>query len=160
MSRNTKHIQKTITVYTDGSCISNPGPGGFAGLIIDSDCIIAEIKGSREDTTNNRMELTAIIEILKSLEEPTEVVVFSDSEYCVKGINERLENWFRNNWKGSNKKKVLNIDLWEEYLTVSKFHKVKAKWIRSHSGNEYNEMANDIAYQEALKIKDMLNEKN
>lgn len=160
MSKNTKNVQETITVYTDGSCIGNPGPGGFAGLIIDSDCITAEIKGSRKDTTNIRMELTAIIEILKFLKKPIEVVVFSDSEYCVKGINERLENWIRNDWKGSNRKKVANIDLWKEYLTVSKLHKVKAEWIRSHSGNKYNEMANDIAYQEALNIKDMLDEKN
>jgi len=153
MKENIEIKQSEIAIYTDGSCKGNPGPGGYAGLILHKDGSEEVIKGSSLDTTNNRMELKAVIETLKVLKKSTEVVLYSDSEYCIKAINERLSKWIKNNWKGSNKNRVKNIDLWQEYLEVSNIHTIKGIWIKAHSGDEYNELVDSIAKEEALKIK-------
>ena len=153
MSENTQQKEGTTIIYTDGSCLGNPGPGAYAGVIIYPNGNEVIVKGSSLDTTNNRMELKAIIEVLKVLNEPSEVNLFVDSEYCEKAINERLDKWIKNNWKGSNKKKVKNVDLWQEYLEVSDRHNIKATWVKAHSGNKYNELVNSLAYEEALKVK-------
>jgi len=153
MIENTQNKQGAMIIYTDGSCLGNPGVGAYAGIIIYPNGKEVIVKGSSLDTTNNRMELKAVIETLKVLENPTEVILYTDSQYCINSINNWLENWIKKSWKGSNKKPVANKDLWQEYLEVSKVHIIKGIWIKGHSGDKYNELVDSIAYEEALKVK-------
>lgn len=138
---------KKITLFSDGSALGNPGPGGYGTILRykESERIIS---GGELHTTNNRMELRGVIEGLKALKEPCQVEVISDSSYVVKGINEWLENWVKRGFK-----KVKNPDLWQEYLEVSKIHKIKATWVRGHDGHEENERCDDIARGVAEKYK-------
>ncbi len=138
---------KKITLFSDGSALGNPGPGGFGTILRfkDSERIIS---GGEVYTTNNRMELRGVIEGLKALKEPCEVEVISDSSYVVKGINEWLQNWIKRSFK-----KVKNPDLWQEYIEVSKPHKIHATWVRGHDGHEENERCDDIARNIAEKYK-------
>ncbi len=134
---------KRVYLFSDGSSLGNPGPGGYCSLLRykDREKII---KGSEAHTTNNRMELKAVIEGLKALKEPCEVEIVSDSNYVVKAINEWLPGWKRKNFKG-----VKNIDLWQEYLQVSAPHKVHATWVEGHSGHKENELCDKIAREMA-----------
>jgi ribonuclease HI len=139
---------KKITLFSDGSALGNPGPGGYGTILRfgDKEKIIS---GSEAHTTNNRMELLAVIEGLKALKEPCEVEVVSDSSYVTKGINEWLSGWIKRDFK-----KVKNPDLWREYVEVSSQHKVKGIWVRGHDGHVENERCDQIARDEAQKIKD------
>jgi len=141
---------KKITLFSDGSALGNPGPGGF-GTILRYGSKEKEIVGSEPHTTNNRMELRGVIEGLKALKESCEVDVISDSSYVVKGINEWLEGWIKRDFK-----KVKNIDLWKEYIEVSKPHKINAIWVRGHNGHEENERCDILAREAAQKEKDLL----
>ena len=105
------------------------------------------------NTTNNKMELQGAIEGLKLLKEPCEVELISDSKYVVQGINEWLKNWIKNNWKTAAKKSVKNIELWQEYVTISQIHNVKAFWVKGHAGHKENERCDELARNEAEKIK-------
>lgn len=141
---------KQITLYSDGSSLGNPGPGGYGGIL--------DYKGKRKEyyggdihTTNNRMELLAVIEGLKLLKEPCEVKVVSDSSYVVKAINEWLEGWVAKGFK-----KVKNVDLWEAYLEAAKPHKVHGTWIKGHDGHPENERCDDLARNEAERLKQTL----
>ena len=138
---------KKITLFSDGSALGNPGPGGFGTILRfkDSERIIS---GGEIYTTNNRMELRGVIEGLKALKEPCSVEVISDSSYVVKGINEWLQNWIKRSFK-----KVKNPDLWQEYIGVSKPHHIHATWVRGHDGHEENERCDDIARNVAEKYK-------
>jgi len=142
-----KHARKQITLYSDGSSLGNPGPGGYGGIL--------EFKGRRKEfsggevhTTNNRMELQGVIEGLKLLKEPCEVEVVSDSSYVVKAINEWLQGWIKKDFK-----KVKNIDLWKAYLEASAPHKVHGTWVRGHDGHPENERCDTLAREEAEKFK-------
>jgi ribonuclease HI len=141
---------KKITLFSDGSALGNPGPGGY-GVILRYKGKERELSGSEMHTTNNRMELLGVIEGLKALKEGCEVEIVSDSSYVVKGINEWLENWIKRDFK-----KVKNPDLWREYIEVSKPHKIKATWVRGHDGHEENERCDKLARDEAQKAKDLL----
>ena len=141
---------KKITLFSDGSALGNPGPGGY-GTILKYDGHEKIISGSELHTTNNRMELLGVIEGLKALKEACIVDVISDSSYVVKGINEWLESWIKRDFK-----KVKNIDLWREYIEVSKKHKVNAIWVRGHNGHEENEQCDKLARDEAQRVKDSL----
>jgi len=141
---------KKITLFSDGSALGNPGPGGY-GVILRFGDKEKEISGSAEHTTNNRMELLGAIEGLKALKEPCEVDIISDSSYVVKGINEWLAGWIKRDFK-----KVKNPDLWKEYIEVSKIHKVNAIWVRGHDGHEENERCDQLARREAEKMKESL----
>jgi len=141
---------KKITLFSDGSALGNPGPGGY-GVILRFGNKEKEISGSAEHTTNNRMELLGAIEGLKALKEPCEVDIISDSSYVVKGINEWLVGWIKKDFK-----KVKNIDLWKEYIEVSNIHKVHAIWVRGHDGHEENERCDKLARDEAEKMKESL----
>ncbi len=143
---------KKITLFSDGSALGNPGPGGYGTILRygDKEKIIS---GRQEHTTNNRMELLAVIEGLRALKEPCEVDVISDSSYVVKGINEWLSGWIKKDFK-----KVKNPDLWQEYIKVSSKHKIKGIWVRGHNGHEENEKCDQIARDEAQKAKDLLQE--
>ena len=138
---------KKIEIFTDGSSLGNPGPGGWCALLRykNHEKII---RGGEENTTNNRMELTAVIEALKALKEPCEIELFADSIYVLKGIDEWLENWVKKNFKN-----VKNVDLWKEFINVSKKHKININWVKGHSGHKENEICDKIAKEEALKRK-------
>lgn len=136
-----------VTIYSDGSSLGNPGPGGY-GTIIKFNDVEKILSGGEPHTTNNRMELQGVIAGLKALSRPCDVLVISDSSYVVKGINEWLAGWVKRNFK-----KVQNPDLWEEYLKVSKQHKVVAQWVRGHNGHPENERCDKLAKSEAEKFK-------
>ena len=138
---------KKITLFSDGSALGNPGPGGYGTILVykDKEKIIV---GGEKHTTNNRMELKGVIEGLKALKETCEVEIISDSSYVVKGINEWLSSWIKRDFK-----KVKNIDLWKEYIDVSKAHKIKATWVKGHAGHVENERCDELARSEAEKQK-------
>jgi len=138
---------KKIEIFTDGSSLGNPGPGGWCAILRYKG-YEKRLSGGEEHTTNNRMELIAVIEALKALKEPCEVELFSDSTYVLKGINEWLEGWVKKNFKN-----VKNVDLWKEFLKVSKIHKININWVKGHSGHKENEICDKIAKEEALKRK-------
>ena len=142
-----KQVRKQITLYSDGSSLGNPGPGGYGG-ILEFNGNRKEYCGAEVHTTNNRMELRGVIEGLKLLKEPCEVEVISDSSYVVKAINEWLTGWVRKNFA-----KVKNVDLWEDYLEASKPHHVHGTWVRGHNGHPENERCDELARDEAERIK-------
>jgi ribonuclease HI len=142
---------KKIHLYSDGSSLGNPGAGGW-GTILKYKDTIKEISGGKPNTTNNIMELTGVVEGLKVLKEPCEVEVISDSKYVVQGINEWLSNWEKNNWRTASKSPVKNLELWQEYLEVSKKHKINATWVKGHAGHIENERCDILAKNEALKL--------
>ena len=141
---------KKITLFSDGSALGNPGPGGY-GAILRFGNKEREISGGEAHTTNNRMELLAVIEGLRALKEPCDVEIISDSSYVVKGINEWLEGWIKRDFK-----KVKNPDLWREYIEVSKPHKINATWVRGHNGHVENERCDILAKEEAQKMKESI----
>ncbi len=141
---------KKITLFSDGSALGNPGPGGY-GVILRYGDKEKELSGAYAHTTNNRMELLGVIEGLKALKEPCEVKIVSDSSYVVKGINEWLNNWVKKEFK-----KVKNPDLWKEYLDISKRHKITAIWVRGHDGHEENERCDKLARDAAEAMKKKL----
>ena len=138
---------KKIQIFTDGSSLGNPGPGGWCTILRykEHEKIL---KGGESYTTNNRMELLAVIEALKALKEPCEVELYSDSEYVLNAISKWLENWIKKDFK-----KVKNEDLWRSFLEVSKPHKISCNWVKGHSGHKENEICDKIAKEEALKYK-------
>ncbi|WP_457560350.1 ribonuclease HI [Caminibacter sp.] len=138
---------KKVEIFTDGSSLGNPGPGGWCAILRykDKEKIL---RGNEKHTTNNRMELTAVIEALKALKFPCEVDLYSDSTYVLKGISEWLEGWIKKDFKN-----VKNPDLWKEYVKVSKNHKINVNWIRGHSGHKENEICDKIAKEEAKAAK-------
>ena len=138
---------KKVTLFSDGSALGNPGPGGY-GVILRYGEKEKELSGGYEHTTNNRMELTGVIEGLRALKEPCEVDIVSDSSYVVKGINEWLDGWVKKDFK-----KVKNPDLWREYIEVSQPHKIKAIWVRGHDGHKENERCDLLAKEAAQKMK-------
>ncbi len=141
---------KNITLFSDGSALGNPGPGGY-GVILRYGDKEKELSGQESYTTNNKMELKGVIEGLKVLKEPCNVNVISDSSYVVKGINEWLDGWIKKDFK-----KVKNPDLWREYVKVSKSHKIHAIWVRGHDGHIENERCDKLARDAAQRAKDSL----
>ena len=143
---------KRVELYTDGACRGNPGPGGWGAILVYHGKE-KELSGGEASTTNNRMELSAVIAGLEALKEPCEVEIISDSKYVVSAINEGwLRSWIKNDWKKSDKKPVLNVELWQKYLEVSAKHTLKFVWVRGHNGHEYNERCDSIAVSEAEKF--------
>ena len=133
-----------IKVYTDGACKGNPGQGGWGALILENDTT-REIYGGESNTTNNRMELIAVIKALELLREQNDITIFTDSTYVQKGISEWIINWKRNGWKSSNKKSVKNKDLWVELDNLNDLMSVKWQWIKGHAGHSGNERADYLA---------------
>ena len=143
---------KNIKIYSDGSSLGNPGPGGW-GTVLEFNGHTKELSGSAPNTTNNIMELKGAIEGVKALKEPCDIEIISDSKYVVQGINEWLKNWVRNNWKTAAKKPVKNLELWQEYLEVSKQHNIKATWVKGHAGHLQNERCDFLARDAAEKLR-------
>jgi len=138
-------------IYTDGGASPNPGPGGWAALLM-FEANEKELCGGEAQTTNNQMELTAAIEALNALNRPCDVTLFTDSEYLKKGITEWLPNWQRNGWITASKKPVKNKDLWQKLYDATQRHTITWKWTKGHAGNEYNERVDQLATQARNKI--------
>ena len=137
--------------YTDGSCIGNPGPGGYAYILIYGD-LKKEFSGYEPETTNNRMELTAVIEGLSALKEPCEVTLTSDSKYVIDSITKGwVYGWKKKGWIKSDKKPALNSDLWEELLDLLEMHDVNIEWVKGHAGHPENERCDKLAAAKAAE---------
>jgi ribonuclease HI len=143
---------KKIYLFSDGSSLGNPGVGGW-GTILKYNNTIKELSGAKENTTNNQMELLGVIKGLEALKEPCCVEITSDSKYVVQGINEWLKNWIKNNWRTAGKKPVKNLELWKDYIKISKIHKVNAIWVKGHAGHIENERCDFLARNEAEQLK-------
>jgi len=138
---------KNVSIYTDGACSGNPGPGGF-GVILSFGGKEKEIAQGFKLTTNNRMELLAVIYGLEALKEPCEVSLYSDSKYVVDALNLGwAKKWRENGWMRNNKEKALNPDLWERLLSAAAPHKVKFIWVKGHAGHEFNERCDRLAVE-------------
>ena len=135
---------KQIEIFTDGACRGNPGPGGW-GALLRYNGVERELYGGEKDTTNNRMELSAAIEGLKSLKERCKVTLTTDSVYLKSGITEWLEGWKRRNWKTAAKKPVKNVDLWQALDEQNQRHEVEWHWVKGHSGHRENDIADELA---------------
>ncbi|MBO6493085.1 MAG: ribonuclease HI [Pelagibacteraceae bacterium] len=137
-----------IKIYTDGSCLGNPGFGGWAAIIFLNDKKI-KIKGKKKNTTNNQMELMAPIKALKKIPVGEKVQIYTDSKYVKIGITEWIKSWKKNDWKTSGKKKVKNKDLWKELDRLSKKYQIKWLWVKGHSGDITNEEVDQLAREAA-----------
>lgn len=135
---------KVIQIYTDGACKGNPGPGGW-GAVLEYDGTEKELFGGERATTNNRMELTAVIEALGALRRPCRVVLHTDSQYVQKGITEWIHNWKARGWKTASRDPVKNVDLWKKLDEAIGEHQIRWVWVRGHSGHDGNERADALA---------------
>ena len=140
---------KQVEIFTDGACKGNPGPGGW-GAVLRRGGHEKELAGHAPATTNNRMELTAVIEALRALKSPCEVALHTDSRYVIDGITKWIFGWQKNGWKNAAKKPVLNIDLWQALLEAKREHKVSWHWVKGHAGHPENERADRLASDAAL----------
>lgn len=142
---------KKVDMYTDGACSYNPGPGGY-GIVLIYNGIEKQFSGFDESTTNNRMEITAVIEGLKKLKEPCDVTIYTDSAYTMNAFDLGwLENWQQNNWRNAQKKEVLNKDLWQELLAQMEKHNITWVKVKGHSDNKYNNICDKLARAEVDK---------
>jgi ribonuclease HI len=154
-------METPLKIYTDGGCSGNPGPGGWAYVIImqtfQGEQIIAQNNGSQKDTTNNKMELTAVIEALRELKRmkdaPKRASVYTDSQYVQKGITEWILTWKRNLWRTSDKKPVKNKELWVELDALASDFSVNWEWVKGHAGNKYNELCDSMTQESIDSIK-------
>lgn len=144
---------KKVTIYTDGACSGNPGPGGWGAVLIYGEHE-KDLSGGELDTTNNRMEMLAVIEALRSLKSECDVSIYTDSTYVMKGITEWIAGWKARGWKNAAKKPVKNKDLWLELEAEVARHKVEWNWVKGHSGDEYNERADALAFAASQALKD------
>lgn len=136
---------KTVTLYTDGACSGNPGPGGW-GAILSYNGIEKELSGGEPNTTNNRMELLAVISGLEALKEPCRVELYSDSKYVIDGLSKGwAASWRKNGWRKADKKPALNPDLWEKLLTLAEKHQLSYHWVKGHADNPYNNRCDQLA---------------
>ena len=142
---------KKLDIYTDGSCLGNPGPGGWAFIIKDKNGKILEFAGSENHTTNNKMELTAVIKAFLYIKKSTILNIYTDSKYVKEGITNWINKWKLNGWKTANKKDVKNSDLWKELDEKIKLHDIKWFWIKGHNENILNERV-DVLAKKAIKI--------
>ena len=137
-----------IKIYTDGSCLKNPGNGGWAAIIC-TDNEVKKISGSEKDTTNNRMELMATIKALKEVNSQDLIEIYTDSKYVKNGITDWIHNWIKNNWKTSNKEDVKNKDLWVQLHELNNNFNIKWNWVKAHAGNSLNEEVDLLAKKAA-----------
>ena len=145
-------MNKEVIIYTDGACSGNPGPGGWGTILMYKDTN-KEISGGNPDTTNNVMEITAVIEGLKLLKESCKVSIYSDSAYVVNAFNQHwIENWIKKNWQNSKKEPVKNKELWLELYALVKQHEVKFIKVKGHSDNEFNNRCDELARNAILKL--------
>ena len=142
---------KTVTIYTDGACSGNPGPGGWGAILKYGDAE-KELSGGAPETTNNRMELLGVISALRALKEPCIVELWSDSRYVVDALEKGwARSWRERGWRRADKKPALNTDLWEELLALAETHELRCHWVRGHAENEYNNRCDALAVREREK---------
>ena len=145
-------MKKTVTIYTDGACSGNPGPGGW-GAILSYNGVEKELSGGERQTTNNRMELTGVISALQALKEPCIVELYSDSKYVVDALEKGWAvSWRKKGWIKSDKKPALNTDLWETLLNLCEVHEVKCHWVKGHAENPYNNRCDALAVEQRDKF--------
>ena len=143
---------KKVDIYTDGACSGNPGKGGW-GAVLVYNSVEKELCGGEAETTNNRMELTAVIKALEALKEPCEVTLTTDSKYVCDAINQGwLSSWFAKGWRKADKKPVLNVDLWQQLLPLLDRHDVNFEWVKGHNGHKYNERCDELAVNEYMNM--------
>jgi ribonuclease HI len=147
-----------VTIFTDGACSGNPGPGGWGAILAFGDHE-KELKGGEAHTTNNRMELMGAISALEALKRPCSVDLYTDSEYLRGGINGWIINWKRNGWRTADKKPVKNVDLWQRLDAAIKRHEVRWHWVRGHAGHAMNERADELARAAIVEIRAALKNK-
>jgi ribonuclease HI len=140
---------RIVEIFTDGACSGNPGPGGY-GAVLKYGQNVKEISGCEPHTTNNRMEMMAVIQSLRQLKRPCKIRLITDSNYVVKGMTQWVHGWIRRNWVNSQKRPVLNRELWEEILELSRKHQITWKWVKGHDGHPENERCDQLA-REAMK---------
>ncbi len=141
-----------VTIYTDGACSGNPGPGGWAAILMAGGAK-KEMSGGERDTTNNRMELMAVIEGLKALKRPCKVDIYSDSAYVVNAFEQNwIGKWVKNGWKNSAKAEVANSDLWKDLINLTSMHNVTFHKVKGHADNEFNNRCDELAVREWKKI--------
>jgi len=144
---------KTVTIYTDGACSGNPGPGGW-GAILEFNGIEKELSGGAPDTTNNRMELTGVISALEALKEPCIVELYSDSKYVIDALTKGWAvSWRAKGWRKADKKPALNPDLWARLLELCERHQVNCHWVKGHADNPKNNRCDELAVMESQKYK-------
>ena len=144
---------KTVTIYTDGACSGNPGPGGWGAILRYRDTE-KELSGGAAETTNNRMELTAVIQALSLLKEPCIVDLWSDSKYVIDGLEKGwAKGWKARGWKKADKKPALNPDLWDRLLALTDIHSLRYHWVKGHAENAYNNRCDELAVMESQKYK-------
>lgn len=144
-------MRSHVTIYTDGACSGNPGPGGYGAVLLYGEKRLELAEGFRA-TTNNRMELRAVIVALETLKHPCKVSLYSDSQYVVNAINQRwLEGWIKRGWRKSNKKPVENMDLWKRLLPLLEKHQVEFNWVRGHSNVPENERCDQLAVEASMQ---------
>jgi ribonuclease HI len=148
----TPHDGAEVRIYTDGACSGNPGPGGWGALLRFSKRE-KELHGGEAATTNNRMELMAVIEALSSLTRPCEISVYTDSQYVQKGISEWIHNWKKSGWKTAGRQPVKNADLWMKLDAVAQPHRIKWHWVKGHAGHPGNERADALANLGLQKVR-------
>ncbi|WP_335993050.1 ribonuclease HI [Pseudoalteromonas sp. CH_XMU1449-3] len=141
-------MQKTVEIYTDGSCLGNPGPGGY-GIVMRYNDHEKQLSQGYTLTTNNRMEMLAAIVALETLTRSCHVILTTDSQYVKQGIESWVENWKKRGWKTAAKKPVKNVDLWKRLDAACQQHEVEWRWVKGHSGNKYNEIVDDLAREAA-----------
>ena len=137
-------MKSSITIYTDGACKGNPGEGGW-GAYLEYSNEKVKLYGYETDTTNNRMEITAAIEALRYIKVKSNIIIYTDSKYLMNGINTWIHDWKKNNWRTSSNKGVKNVDLWQIIDELNSNHSIKWIWVKGHSGNPGNEMADELA---------------
>lgn len=138
-------MKQTVYIFTDGACSGNPGPGGY-GAILKYGGHVKEISGGEAETTNNRMELLGVITALEALKQPCEVILTTDSKYVVDSVTKGwARGWKKNNWIKSDKKKALNVDLWDRLLNLLDIHNVTFNWVKGHAGHPENERCDELA---------------
>lgn len=143
---------KEVIIYTDGACSGNPGPGGWGAVLIYEENY-KEISGNEKDTTNNKMELQAVIEALKLIKYPCKITIYSDSAYVVNAFKQKwVDNWIKNNWKTADKKEVKNVERWKELINLLNNHDYSFIKVKGHSDNEYNNRCDELATLEIKKI--------
>lgn len=142
---------KKVLIYTDGSCLGNPGPGGWGAVLMYQEHQTL-LSGGELKTTNNRMELLAAIEAIHHLKEPCQIDLFTDSIYVQRGMTEWIHGWRKNEWRNSQKKPIKNVDLWQKLNHSVSIHQINWYWVKGHSGNPFNELADKLATEAAAEM--------
>jgi len=148
---NSKSPQDKIVIYTDGACSGNPGKGGWGAILMFKEHE-KKISGGLKETTNNQMEIRAVIEALKTIKKPNEIIINTDSKYVMDGITKWINGWKKNGWRTADRKPVKNSELWQELDEEVGKHMIEWRWVKGHSGNKYNDIADELARHGISKI--------